>query len=133
MPSRTNEDKIEELTKLCATFTTQIEALQGALKGMVSDDADVQKAVSDLKTASAVIIQQIAEIRAWKDSLGSFAQIETRVALLEQSATDLKTWKDETKRREEEFGKKLWMIVPPVLAAILSSSLTAAFTYLLKH
>ena len=133
MPSRTNEDKIEELTKLCATFTTQIEVLQGSLKGIVSDNADVQQVVSDLKTASAVVAQQISEIKAWKDSLGSFALIETRVALVEQSATDLKKWKDETRHREEEFGKKVWMIVPPVIAAILSSTLTVGFSYLFKR
>ncbi len=119
MPSRTNEDKIEELTKLCATFITQIEALQGSIKGMVSDNSDVQKAVGELKTTSAVITQQIIELKAWKDSVGSLTEVHTKNALLQKECEDLRKWQEDEKKRRETWGSRLWMVIPPILAVVL--------------
>jgi hypothetical protein len=41
-------------------------------------------------------------------------------------------WKDDAKRLAEERGRKLWLLIPPIIAAILSSVLTALATYFLR-
>jgi hypothetical protein len=38
-------------------------------------------------------------------------------------------WQEDEKKRREAWGQRFWMIVPPLLAAILSSTLTAILTY----
>lgn len=49
---------------------------------------------------------------------------EREIALLQREIDELKKWKEDVKRGEEEWGRKLWMILPPVLAVLISNAIT---------
>ncbi len=54
------------------------------------------------------------------------------VALLKREVEELSKWRDEVKKSEEEWGRKLWMILPPVLAVLVSNALTFAIAFYVK-
>jgi hypothetical protein len=60
------------------------------------------------------------------------ADLARHMALLQREVDDLRKWKDEVKKEREERGRKLWMLMPPLLAAALSSIATALITYYLR-
>ena len=49
---------------------------------------------------------------------------DREIALLQREIDELKKWKEDVKRGEEEWGRKLWMILPPVLAVLVSNAIT---------
>jgi len=131
MASKT-EDQIANLTKLTGEIHVQLKNLQDSLNALAAEHAATVKALGEVTTNAPLIKHQIAQLEAWKSSLGTLSTMDTRIALLEQLAKDFKEWKDETKKAEEEKWRKLWMIVPPVLTAILGCILTAVVNHFLK-
>jgi hypothetical protein len=53
---------------------------------------------------------------------------DREIALLQREIDELKKWKENVKRGEEEWGRKLWMILPPVLAVLVSNAITYLLT-----
>ena len=49
---------------------------------------------------------------------------DREMALLQREINELKKWREDVKRREEEWGSKLWMILPPVVAVLVSNAIT---------
>ena len=60
-------------------------------------------------------------------------EFDRDTALLKREVDDLKAWREEWKRGSDEFGRRLWMIVPPILAAVVSSALTGLVTDYVRH
>jgi hypothetical protein len=55
------------------------------------------------------------------------------VAALQARLDSVRKEVDELKTSLEESRRRLWLIVPPLLAALLSAGLTAAVSYLSRH
>jgi hypothetical protein len=53
---------------------------------------------------------------------------ETEIALLKREIDELKKWKEDVKKSEEEWSRKLWMILPPVIAVLVSNAITYLLT-----
>ncbi len=51
------------------------------------------------------------------------------VAVLEERVENLRAVVGDMKRELEESRRRLWLIVPPLLAALLSAGMTAAVNY----
>ncbi len=132
MPSRTLEDQVEELTKLTAALSTNVQNLQREIQDVAAGVVETDKALADLKTMVALLAQQVEELKNWKNQLQFLDEQKGEVALLRREVTELKTWREGWQRQREEWSRKLWMILPPVLAALLSSLLTGWIAYLLK-
>ena len=49
---------------------------------------------------------------------------DREIALLQREIDELKKWKEDVKRHEQVWGNKLWMILPPVLAVLVSNAIT---------
>jgi chromosome segregation ATPase len=49
---------------------------------------------------------------------------DREIALLQREIDELKKWREDVRRGEEEWGRKLWMILPPVLAVLVSNAIT---------
>ena len=57
---------------------------------------------------------------------------DRELALLKREVEELRKWRDDVKKGEEEWGRKLWMILPPVLAVLISNALTLAISLYLR-
>ena len=55
------------------------------------------------------------------------------IAILQERLDSVREELKELKRTLEEGQRRLWLIVPPVIAALLSAALTAAVGYLTRH
>src|SRR5439155_22152344 len=42
------------------------------------------------------------------------------IGFVRRDVEELKRWQEEVKKRGEEWGRKLWLVVPPILAAALT-------------
>lgn len=133
MPSRTLEDKVEELTKVTSITATRVDGFEDDLARLISEHAETARSVAELKTSVTLLSEQVADLKVWKEA-GVLAReaIKVEIALVKKEVEDLKHWRDETKKQQEEWRRKWWMIVPPVIAALLSSTLLAVITYFLK-
>ena len=67
-----------------------------------------------------------------KDHNALRRETDREIALLKREIDELKKWKDHVKRKEEEWGRKLWMILPPVLAVLISNAITLLITIYVK-
>jgi hypothetical protein len=105
MAAKTNSEKIDELATLVAVLSERLDAHRTEVGGI----ADVQSRAVEV-----------------------LAEVKTEIALLKKISDDLVDWKDDAKRLQEERGRKLWLLVPAIIAAILSSALTAVATYFLR-
>ena len=65
---------------------------------------------------------------AHKELAKEFADLkrdfDRETALLKREIEELRKWKEEVRKAEEEWGRKLWMIVPPLLAVLVSTLLS---------
>lgn len=123
MPSKTNEDKIDELTKIVSELVAQFRALDGQLAGMVAEKGELSKEVASFGKLLAVLDQQIKDLRGWKDSFGSFDQLKVELALVRKEIEDLKKWQEEVKKQKDEWGKRIWALVGPLLGATVGWAL----------
>ena len=82
MPSRTNEDKIDELTKMVSGHVEQLRAIEGRLDVIVAERADLAREVVAFGKSLAVFEQQLKDIRGWKESFGTIDQPKVELALM---------------------------------------------------
>jgi hypothetical protein len=112
MPSRTLEDKVEDLTKLVATHAQLLQTLQEALKGTVSEHSETGKVLSDLRTCAVRLEQQIAELSRWKAEVGSLSDLRTETAILRRDV-------DRLEQAKEEVGRRFWAMAGPIIGAVV--------------
>lgn len=127
------EDEIKELLKLSEMFKVQFEAIKGSIEALTVEKASMAKSLGDLTTATALHRHELDALKGWQNSFGTMTDVKTDIALLERETDELKAWKDDLKKQQEEWGRKVWMLVPPIVAALLSSALTGFITYLLRR
>ncbi len=108
MAGKTHGDKIDELIRATAILTERVRQLDEDLRAF---DAERSKIAENLVTLQA-------------KTASEFAALTTRIALLEQQHTHLKTtW--------EEGGRRWWMVVGPLVGALVGSAATGLVNYLL--
>jgi len=112
MPSRTLEDKVEELTKLAATHEEQLKSLQETLRAVVAEHSATNKALGELKNQVVRLDQQITELIRSKDEQGSFAEIRADVMVLRRDM-------DKVEKTHDELGRRIWAMAGPVLGAVI--------------
>ena len=57
---------------------------------------------------------------------------DREIALLKRKMDGVMKWQDDEKKGKEEWGRKLWMIVPPVLAVLISTAITLVITLYIR-
>jgi hypothetical protein len=60
-------------------------------------------------------------------------EISTRMAVVEERLDNTRRDLDDVNRQLEESQRRWWMLVPPLVAAFVSASLTALVTYLFSR
>ena len=88
------------------------------MAGIGVEQQQAASSVTGFKTALEALALKVTQLQGWKDSIGSFADVKAEIAILKERTDDLKGWKDDLKKRSEEWGRKLWMIVPVLIGAI---------------
>ena len=69
--------------------------------------------VDTVRNADAETVKEVAVLNR---------NFDRELALLKRELEELKKWQDDVKKGQEEWGRKLWMILPPVLAVFISSA-----------
>jgi predicted nucleic acid-binding Zn-ribbon protein len=109
MAARSPTERINDLDKVTTTILARLDSVEKRLEALERAQSEITKALADLNS--------------------SFIR---DIALLQREVDDFKKWKDEVKKEREERGRKLWMLLPPLLAAALSSIANALITYYLR-
>ncbi len=120
MPSRTLEDKVDDLTKLVATLTQQVRTLEAQLDGITTERADLAREVGANGRSLAVLEQQLKELRGWKDGFGSVDQLKVEQALARHDLEELKKWQEEIKKQTDEWSRRIWTLISGIIIALVS-------------
>ena len=123
MPSKTNEDKIDELTKLVSGLVEQFRALDGQLSGVVAEKGELSKEVASFGKTLAVVEQQLKDLRGWKDGFGTIDQLKIDIALIRKEQDEFKKWQEEVKKQKDEWGRRFWALIGPLLGATVGWAL----------
>lgn len=123
MPSKTLEDKVDDLTKLVAGHVEQFRALDGQLSGIVAEKGELAKELAAFSKSLVVIEQQTKDLRGWKEGFGTIDQLKVDLALLRKEIEDLKKWQEEVKKQKGEWGRRLWALAGPLLGATVGWAL----------
>ena len=102
-------ERLTALERLVDAHTTRLDALV--------------KEVDALHNALTEMAKEVAALRR---------DFDREAALLNREVEELRKRQDEEKKGKEEWGRKLWMIVPPVLAVLISTALTLVITLYVK-
>src|SRR5271166_4041955 len=108
MPSRTLEDKVEELTKITAAQAQEIRQVREKIDELVRAREETVKAIGELKNVTVRLDQQIVELYRWKEELGSLTDLKTELAILRRDV-------DKLEHTKEEWSRRLWAVAGPVL------------------
>ena len=100
MPQSPN-DRITAIERIVATHAYRLDISMKQADAAFLTLRELQKDIADLKRIT-----------------------EREIALLQREIDELKKWKEDVKKGEEEWGRKLWMILPPVLAVLVSNAIT---------
>jgi len=120
MPSRTLEDKVDDLTKLVATLTQQVRTLEAQLDGITTERADLAREVGANGRSLAVLEQQLKELRGWKDGFGSVDELKVEQALTRHDLEELKKWQEEIKKQTDEWSRRIWTLISGIIIALVS-------------
>src|SRR5438552_3996058 len=104
MPSRTLEDKVEELGKVSSALTEQVGTLLHAVQGLTVARSETAKELAELKTHVAVLAKEIDELKRLKEQVGALADLKINVAVLERMVDDLK-------KAKEEWARRFWTLL----------------------
>jgi predicted nucleic acid-binding Zn-ribbon protein len=135
--------KFDRLQEFANAVQLQLANLSPEAKAAGLTAADAEKSVIKLETALAKIetnialmVQQIGAMDHLKQQPSAVsdlkADVQKNVALLNREIEELKEWQAEKKQEEKDSKSRTWMLVPPIIAAILSSSLTVLLTLLIS-
>ncbi len=120
MARKKPDDEVKKLPDLIRTLTGQVATLRQEMEGIGTEQGKAGESITQLKITLDALVLQMTELKGWKDSVGSLAEMKVGIAVLTQRTDELEGWKDDVKKQGEEWGRKLWMIVPPIMAAILT-------------
>ncbi|HBI41389.1 MAG TPA: hypothetical protein DDY78_00845 [Planctomycetales bacterium] len=116
MPSRTLEDKVEELTKLEAAHGQQLQGLQEALIRAAAERSDAIRSIGELKIAVVRLEHQVGELTQWKAEIGSLADLKTDLTILRRDV-------DKLEKTKEEWSRRVWALAGPILGAAVGWAL----------
>jgi hypothetical protein len=134
-------DKLdEELKKLFGyvdALQVQLANLQAEVKASGPVLAETSKTVMEVKTSAILVGHQIKGLEELKAQLNAVSDLKTEIAVVKNTdvgfvrrdVEQLQQWRDEVKKHGEEWSRKLWLIVPPILAA----ALTGLINYLIHR
>ena len=118
MPSKTLEDKVDDLTKLVAPLEQQVQALKGQFNGITSEKADLAREVGSSGRSLGVLEHQLKDHRGWNDGFGSVDQLKIDLAIARKELDELKRWQDEVKKQKDEWGRRLWALISSIIVAL---------------
>jgi chromosome segregation ATPase len=129
-------ERVSAVEKLLSSLSTRVDILvdevnvvNGQLRELTKEAAELNRNSdregAKLSTRLGLLVEEVKEVNEQLKELTKMtADSERERALLKRESDELKKWKDEVKKAEEEWGRKLWMIVPPVAAVVVSNLLT---------
>ena len=112
MPSRTLEDKVEELLKLTTALDEQVDRAQKDIKDVGTEQANLSQEVASLKTRMALLERQAMEWGHIKEEVATLRDLKIPIALLERAV-------DELTRTKEEWSRRFWAMAGPILGAVV--------------
>ena len=133
-------DKLDEELKKVSGYVIalqdRVNNLQAEANAASPALTEAVKKVEEMKASAILVGHQIKGLEDLKGQTVAIADLKTEIAVvkstdigfLKKDVEDLKKWQEEVKKRGEEWGRKLWLIVPPILAA----ALTGFINYLLR-
>lgn len=127
--------------------TTRIQTLENKLHNISSrlDVHDVElKAVTGLVEKGGargdrhhdqitVVEQKILVLDTLTGTRKDIAEIREELVGIKRDVAANTKWQEDEKERQETWQSRFWMILPPVIAAVLSSVLTTAFAYFILN
>jgi hypothetical protein len=123
MPSKTNEDKIDDLTRLVSGHVEQLLAVDARLDVIVAEKSELAREVVAFGKLPAVFEQQLKDLRGWRESFGTIDQLKVDQALMRKETEELKKWQDEVKSQKDEWGKRIWALAGQILAVAVGWAL----------
>lgn len=112
MPSRTLEDKVEELSKLVAALREQMTAIQTETTKLHARQGELGKEVAHLNTRMALMERQALEWGQIKEEMASLRDLKIPIAVLDRAVEELK-------RTKEEWSRRFWAMAGPILGAMV--------------
>jgi hypothetical protein len=124
VPRRTNTEKIDEITVLCATLSARLDALLTEVRANANDQGETSNSLAAVKTQLAVVEVHVGGIAPLKAALETVTAIEREIALLKKDVEGLGKWKDELKKDKDENVRRWWSFGPSITAAVISGFVT---------
>jgi hypothetical protein len=107
--ARSPTERVTALERTVDTHATQLDTFDKRVDAVYNAHSETAKELAILKR-----------------------DFDREFALLKREVEELRKWQDDIKKGKKEWGRKLWMILPPVLAVLISNALTFIITLYLK-
>src|SRR5262245_23744394 len=129
MAGKDNTTRIGELEAKLAEASAKLASSVTAFEWASETLVRIRDSSESHHTKITIIEQQVLALAGLKDLASAVRAIEMELVGIKKDVESNTKWQEEEKKRQELWGQRFWLILPPLLAAILSTTLTAVLTY----
>ena len=115
MAGKDNTTRIEALESRVYNLAARLDVLDVELKGIAEVQTKGVDTTAGHTTKIIVIEQQLLVLVALKESMAMIATIEKDLVAIKKDVETNAKWQEEEKKRQETWGQRFWMILPPLL------------------
>jgi chromosome segregation ATPase len=127
------EENLKKLTDLVNDLSRQLSNLQTEVKLALPGLSEAHKSVAEVRESILVIKEQIGGLQHLKQQPEAVSEVKTKIELIGRDIGLLQDWQKEADEDAKEWGRRKWLIVPPVIAAILTAILTVIIQKYILH
>jgi hypothetical protein len=122
MPSKTLEDKVSELEKLCSSLNTMLDFVQSQRSELSTDLRETER------------ILQECRMKYDGENIHFRHEVEILKTQLAEQKEERRKDKEEEMKVKDEWGRRIWSFWPNIAGAVVNVCLAAAIAYYIaKH
>jgi hypothetical protein len=107
---KTPTEKIYALGNVVTALTEQLKLLGTYLENLSTDHSRTVQGLGESKLALTRLEGLVGELLRWKSEMAVVAELKTEVAILRREV-------DKLEKVKEEWGRRLWAMLGPILGA----------------
>jgi hypothetical protein len=119
------ERDLEALKEALQTLSGRINANGEALSSLAKTQRDNDSYIHESRLNIVTLSGRLESMGTWRAELDALANLKTDVAVLKRDCEELRKSKD-------EWGRRIWSLVVPLVTLVLGSVFGSLGTYLLQ-
>lgn len=126
------EEGLKKLTAFVNDLHLQLSNFRTEVKLVMPGYDEAARKATEIDKAVSLLQKEVDGLGKLKGHPEALVELRSALELLGKDVAELARWKDETKRAGDERMKMAWMVIPPLLAAVLTGAINFGLFMIFK-